>query len=196
VLAVRRAAANTVDAEQLAALAARTFPLACPPSVSAENIAMFIDANLSVARFADYLIDPARTVLTAHRDDRIVGYTMLVRGVADDADIQRAVKVRPALELSKMYVVPDEHGNGVSAALMQHALALAVDAGVGCVWLGVNQKNQRAQRFYAKHGFAVTGNRAFRLGVHVEHDYVMVRELHPGVRADGASRTCCNQDHD
>ncbi len=177
VLDVRLVSADTVDADELAALAARTFPLACPPSVSADNIAAFIDANLSVARFTDYLTDPARVVLTAHRDDRIVGYTMLVHGVSADADIQRAVKVRPAIELSKMYVVPDEHGTGASTALMKTALGVVSDADAGCMWLGVNQRNYRAQRFYSKHGFAVTGNRTFRLGEHVEHDYVMVRRL-------------------
>lgn len=177
VLAVRLVSANTADAGELAALAAGTFPLACPPSVSAEDMAAFIDANLSVARFADYLADPARVVLTAHRDDRIVGYTMLVRGIIADADIQRAVKAHPAVELSKMYVVPDEHGTGTSTRLMTTALAAVSDADASCVWLGVNQKNVRAQRFYLKHGFAVTGNRTFRLGEHVEHDYVMVRPL-------------------
>ncbi|MET0703256.1 MAG: GNAT family N-acetyltransferase, partial [Mycobacterium sp.] len=45
------------------------------------------------------------------------------------------------------------------------------------VWLGVNQQNQRAQRFYAKHGFAVTGSKTFRLGSGIEEDYVMVRPL-------------------
>jgi GNAT superfamily N-acetyltransferase len=177
VLAVRLAAADSVDAEELAALAARTFPLACPPSVGAENIAAFIDANLSVARFVDYLTDPARVVLTAHHNNRIIGYTMLVHGVADDNDTAQAVKIRPAIELSKMYVVPDEHGTGVSTALMEHALAAAADANAGCVWLGVNQNNVRAQRFYSKHGFTVAGNRTFRLGGHFEHDYVMVRPL-------------------
>ena len=174
---MRLAAADLIDVEELAALAARTFPLACPPSVSAENIAAFIDGNLSVARFGEYVADPARVILTAHRDERIVGYTMLVHGVADDNDIAQAVKAFPAVELSKMYVVPDEHGTGVSTSLMNRALAAAADANVGCVWLGVNEKNERAQRFYAKHGFTVAGHRTFRLGVHFEHDYVMVRAL-------------------
>lgn len=195
-LAVRIAAADTVDTDELAALAARTFPLACPPSVNAENIAAFIDANLSVARFADYVADPARVILTAHRDDHIVGYTMLVHGVTGDADIQRAVKTRPAVELSKMYVVPEEHGRGASTALMEQALAAAADIGMGCVWLGVNQNNQRAQRFYAKHGFSVTGNRTFRLGVQSEHDFVMVRALQSRAQPADASAACSNQAHD
>ncbi len=43
------------------------------------------------------------------------------------------------------------------------------------MWLGVNQHNQRAQRFYRKHGFTVSGTRTFRVGDHVENDYVMIR---------------------
>ncbi len=182
-LAVRRVLPDSVDVDELAAVAGQTFPLACPPSVSAADIAAFVEANLSGAHFRQYLADPDRVVLTAQLEDRLVGYAMLVGGVADDVDVQQAVRVRPAVELSKMYVLPDVHGTGVSTALMHHALAAAAESGVGCVWLGVNQQNQRAQRFYAKHGFTVSGRRTFQLGGHREHDYVMVRVLQPGPSA-------------
>ena len=119
---MRTATADSVDIAELAGVAARTFPLACPPSVTRANIAAFVDANLSDARFAEYLADPQRLILTASHDDRIVGYAMLIRGVGDDPEVQRAVRVRPAVELSKMYVLPDHHGSGVSTALMNAAL--------------------------------------------------------------------------
>ena len=57
----------------------------------------------------------------------MVGYAMLIRGVPDDDDVQRAVTLRPAVELSKMYVLPDSHGAGVSAALMTAALERATE---------------------------------------------------------------------
>lgn len=177
---VRVATADSVDTEELAALAASTFPLACPPSARAENIASFIEANLSVASFAEYLADPGRMVFTAQQDGRIVGYAMLVHGVIHDADVQRAVRSHPAVELSKIYVLPDNHGTGLSGALMDAALAAAAQSGASCVWLGVNEKNQRAQRFYKKHGFTVKGDRRFQLGAGLEQDYVMVRELGHG----------------
>jgi ribosomal protein S18 acetylase RimI-like enzyme len=115
--------------------------------------------------------------LAAREDDRIVGYIMLIRGDPDDADVRRAVTLRPAVELSKMYVLPDSHGAGVSSALMTAALQRAKDLDAKCVWLGVNQQNQRAQRFYTKHGFGLNGTRTFRLGAGIENDYVMVRPL-------------------
>ena len=116
-------------------------------------------------------------VLVGRDGDRISGYAMLIHGVVADADVQRAVPVRPAIELSKMYVLPDAHGAGVSAALMSAALEASRTLGAACVWLGVNQENQRAQRFYAKHGFAISGTKTFRLGGRVENDYVMVCPL-------------------
>lgn len=169
--------ATTHDLPELASLAAATFPLACPPAVSPDNVAAFIAANLSVDNFATYLADPDRVVLLARDDTRILGYAMLIRGVPDDPQVSGAVPLRAAVELSKMYALPDTHGAGVSAALMAEVLARSAALGAACVWLGVNQENQRAQRFYAKSGFTVTGSKTFRLGGHVENDYVMVRPL-------------------
>jgi ribosomal protein S18 acetylase RimI-like enzyme len=182
-LAVRiatRDSMDSVDTDELAAVAARTFPLACPPSTPPENVASFIDTNLSATRFAEYLADPRRAILIAQHDDRIVGYAMLIRGVSGvgaDTDVQRAVEIRPAAELSKLYLLPDYHGSGGATALLEKTLATAAEWGARCVWLGVNQENQRAQRFYVKAGFKVNGTRTFQVGARRENDYVMVREL-------------------
>ncbi|WP_156690420.1 GNAT family N-acetyltransferase [Mycobacterium sp. Marseille-P9652] len=163
-LTVSFATPDSVDTTELAALAAQTFPLACPPATTTADIAAFVAANLSAERFAEYLADPARAILTARHGGRIIGYAMVIR--EDD----RA-------EVSKMYVLPDHHRTGASAALMELALDTAARWGVASVWLGVNQGNERAQRFYAKHGFAVSGTRTFRVGDRLENDYLMTREL-------------------
>lgn len=176
-LSLHIGAADPARVTELADVAARTFPLACPPSCTPADIGAFIAENLTAARFGDYLDDPDRTVLTATQDGRIIGYAMMIRGVPDDPDVTAAVTARPAVELSKMYVLPDAHGAGVSTALMSAALAHAESCAAASVWLGVNQNNGRAQRFYAKHGFTVTGTKTFRLGTHLEADYVMVRPV-------------------
>lgn len=174
---VRRATIDTVDPADLAAVAAQTFPLACPASVPPADIATFVATNLSAPRFAGYLADPHRTIFTAHDADRITGYAMLIAGEPDDPNVRRAVTARPTIELSKMYVVSIHHGTGTAAALMTAALDWAADGDARCVWLGVNRNNERAQQFYRKCGFAVEGERWFRLGDRAEHDYVMVRGL-------------------
>ncbi|BBX70729.1 GNAT family N-acetyltransferase [Mycolicibacterium psychrotolerans] len=176
-LSLQIGAADAARVTELADVAARTFPLACPPSCTPADVAAFIAENLTPARFGAYLDDPDRTVLTATRDDRIIGYAMMIRDVPDDPDVAAAVALRPTVELSKMYVLPDAHGAGVSTALMSAALQYARAQAAASVWLGVNQKNLRAQRFYAKYGFTVTGTKTFRLGTHLEADYVMVRPV-------------------
>src|SRR3954468_21792850 len=90
------------DLPELADVAARTFPLACPPSVTPDNIAALVAENLTQTRFAEYAPAPGRVVLTARGDGPMLGYAMLIRGVVNDDDVQRAVPLRPAVELSKM----------------------------------------------------------------------------------------------
>lgn len=80
-------------------------------------------------------------------------------------------------ELSKIYVLPDFHGRGVAVQLLDAVLAEASRWGVRRVWLGVNRQNLRAQRFYAKCGFDVSGTRTFRLGDQLESDYLMARAI-------------------
>lgn len=166
--------ATPQDLPELAEVAATTFPLACPPSVSPDNVAAFIAENLSAERLSTYLDDPDRVVLVIRDDARILGYAMLIQGVPDNPDVAAAVTLRPAVELSKMYTLPDVHGAGISAALMAEVIARSAALGAVCLWLGVNQENQRAQRFYTKAGFSISGTKTFRLGGHVENDYVMV----------------------
>ena len=158
--------ADERDLPELADVAARTFPLACPPSATPDDVAAFIAENLTQTRFARLPRRPRPGGADrARRTAECSGYAMLIRGVADDADVQRAVPLRPAVELSKMYVLPDGHGAGVSAALMTAALdAAARRSAPHACGSGVNQENQRAQRFYAKHGFTVGGTKTFRLG--------------------------------
>ena len=75
---VRRASA--ADAEELAAVAAATFPLACPPHVTEEAKADFIRTVLSVERFRGYLADSGRVLFLAED-----GRAWSCRGVAPGA---------------------------------------------------------------------------------------------------------------
>jgi ribosomal protein S18 acetylase RimI-like enzyme len=167
---VRRATAR--DAAVLARIAAVTFPLACPPSTTDEAKADFIGRHLTSARFEEYLADESRLLLIAEQGNRSIGYTMLVFAAPSDADVVAAVRANPTAELSKCYVLPGLHGGGVGNALMTTTLAAARDRGVASVWLGVNQLNARANRFYEKHGFDLVGTKRFLVGDVWEHDFV------------------------
>lgn len=175
--------AGAADAERVAALAASTFPLACPPDAPASDIAAFIAANLTAARFAEYVADSDRVVLLADGAGELAGYAMLVFGEPYDPQVAAQLERRPTAELSKIYVAPEHHGAGVSTALMAAAVEHAAERGAASVWLGTNQENVRAQRFYEKSGFARIGVKRFRLGDRWEDDYVFERPIDPAPEA-------------
>jgi len=168
--------AGESDAAALHAVAAETFPLACPPGTGSDQIAAFIATHLSEERFREYLRDENRLLLIAVDDaGRAVGYTMLIFGVPGDSDVRSSVSTRPTAELSKVYLLPGEHGSGVASALMDATIEAARERGVASVWLGVNKLNLRANRFYERSGFATVGSKKFQLGTEVHDDFI--REL-------------------
>ena len=97
---------------------------------------------------------------------------MLVFGEPTDADVAAVVTARPTAELSKCYVLAGEHGGGVASELMKATITVARLRGSATIWLGVNDKNHRANRFYGKHGFERVGFKTFALGDRLEDDFV------------------------
>lgn len=165
------------DAAALHELAAITFPLACPPDTLPESIAEFIATHLSETAFDGYLADSDRDLFVAEEDGALVGYTMLVHAEPYDPDVRAVVSARPATELSKVYVHPDHHGAGLAAQLVARSIDAARERNAAIVWLGVNQKNERANRFYEKQGFALVGTKRFKVGLRYEEDFVRALDL-------------------
>lgn len=172
---IRRA--TGADADRLAFVAAVTFPLACPPHTTREDAASFVVEHLSADAFARYLADPDRVLLIAEQDDHVIGYTMLVFGEPGDPHVASVITRRPTSELSKCYVLPGHHGQGVAGSLMRASIDTALERGAAGMWLGVNQENHRAQRFYGKNGFEKVGVKRFRVGDRWEDDFVLEQAL-------------------
>ena len=167
------------DAAALADVAAATFPLACPPHTTEAAKADFIAKHLSETAFEGYLADPERQLAVAEFEGEPIGYTMVVFGEPQDPDVAAAITVRPTAEVSKLYVLPAQHGAGAASALMNSAIESARRRGARGIWLGVNQENARANRFYEKSGFALVGTKRFLVGERWEDDFVRERLLEP-----------------
>jgi diamine N-acetyltransferase len=165
------------DAGPLHDLAARTFGLACPPGTSPSDIEAFIATHLSRDNFRDYLADPGRILLIVEQDGEPAGYSMLVAGPIKDPDVAAVVDETVSIELSKFYLAAERHGSGLAAALMAATLAEATATGARLCWLGVNQQNVRAGRFYSKQGFEIVGVKRFLVGDQWHDDHVRVRPL-------------------
>jgi GNAT superfamily N-acetyltransferase len=166
------------EAVSLARLAALTFPLACPPGSEPDDIRSFIAGNLTAEHFTLHIEAADRTVLCARDGEGTpVAYCLLVDGSEPVFSASGSLRHRPQVELNKFYVHPEHHGGGISARLMAAALEAGRRAGARGIWLGVNQENGRARRFYAKCGYSQAGVRTFRMGSRTEHDFILERAL-------------------
>jgi len=169
-LTIRRA--EIQDAATLSDFGRRVFHETFGPQNRAEHLAAYLDSAYTEARQRGEIEDPAVHTLLVEEDDRLVAFAQL-----REAPPPPSVPAGSPVELWRFYVDPHLHGRGVAATLMTavEQRARALDART--LWLGVWEKNTRAQAFYRKHGFAVAGSQIFMLGGDAQRDLVMANTL-------------------
>lgn len=170
---VRRAKRS--DASRLHEVAGRTFVLAGPPDFDPVVAREFVEENLSLEQFRTWAKDRSTQLWVVEILGVVIGYaTVLLRYTSKDlAGQERAT----TSHLSKFYILPEHHGAGIASELMAHVFEGARKAGMTSMWLGVNQLNTRAKRFYEKNGFVVGATRTFEVAGDVHEDFVMTRTL-------------------
>lgn len=170
VFTIRRARAN--DAGLLADLGARTFSETFGADNTAENMAAYLASSFNLAQQTKELSDPAATFLIAEVAGVAAGYAKLHVGKPPE-EIEGAKPV----ELVRLYVSREWLGRGVGEALMSACLDEAKRAGHENIWLGVWQRNKRAQAFYRKWKFRAVGEHPFQLGSDRQTDILMERAI-------------------
>lgn len=165
------------DASALAAFAQATFAVTfdyCyyPP----DDIATFFATSMSGARYADRIADPAYRVRMA-RDEAgaIAGFITigpndlpLPDGEPDASDTR---------ELHQLYCGPAAQGTGLAKQLMAELDADAADYAPKAIYLSVFSLNHKAQRFYARYGFAELCPTIFMVGNTADDDRIWKRAL-------------------
>ncbi len=165
--------AGPADAAALAALAERTFR----DAFAADNSPADMDAHCAASYSPDIqdreLRDPSiRTLVAETPGHALVAYAQL-RG--DHAP--ESVTGPSPIELWRFYVDRGYHGRGVAQALMARVDYEAAAMGAQTVWLGVWERNLRAQAFYRKCGFVTVGTHTFMVGSDAQTDHLMARPL-------------------
>ncbi|HKG15274.1 MAG TPA: GNAT family N-acetyltransferase [Pyrinomonadaceae bacterium] len=169
-VAVRRA--DTDDAGLLSELGARTFSETFAADNSPEDMAAYLASSFNLAQQTAELEDPASTFFIAEVGGVAAGYAMLRAG-----EPEKGIEGAEPVELVRLYVSGEWLGRGVGEALMRACVGEARQAGHETIWLGVWERNGRAQAFYRKWGFRAVGEHVFQVGSDAQTDILMERAL-------------------
>jgi diamine N-acetyltransferase len=164
--------AIAADALSLSQFGARTFRDAFAAENRPENLEAYLAKAYGLPQQSAEIADPAIATLIAESNRELVGFAQLRRGVPPGC-----VLGPDPIELWRFYVDRAWHGQGVASNLMSSVVSEALRRGARTLWLGVWERNGRAQAFYRKHGYVVVGEQAFVLGRDRQTDLVMARPL-------------------
>lgn len=169
-LTIRRG--TIADAGLLSELGARTFSETFAVDNTPEDLAAYVVTSFNIAQQTAELEDPSSTFLIAEVDGHAAGYAKL-----HDGEPEKGVEGAKPVELVRLYVSRDWLGRGIGEQLMRACVDEARRAGHETIWLGVWERNARAQAFYRKWNFREVGEHMFQLGADLQRDLLMERPL-------------------
>jgi ribosomal protein S18 acetylase RimI-like enzyme len=164
--------ANREDAGLLTELGTRTFSETFAADNTPEDMSAYHAASFSLAPQVAELSDPSSTFLIAEINGLAAGYAKLHAG-----EPAEAIESAKPVELVRLYVARQWLGRGIGEALMRACVDVARQAGHDAIWLGVWERNGRAQAFYRKWNFRVVGEHVFQLGSDPQRDILMERAV-------------------
>jgi ribosomal protein S18 acetylase RimI-like enzyme len=169
-ITIRRA--DHRDVNLLTELGARTFEETFAADNTAEDMSAYLASSFNLAQQRAELADSASMFLIADAAGQPAGYAKLHSGAPSEG-----IEATNPIELVRLYVDKKWLGSGVGAALMQACLEEAAKSGFDKIWLGVWEKNARAQAFYRKWDFRTFGEHVFQLGADAQTDILMQRQV-------------------
>jgi ribosomal protein S18 acetylase RimI-like enzyme len=123
-------------------------------------------AEIQLAEIAD----PDVRYRLAFDDEGIAAYCMM-------GELAMPVDETDALELHRLYVHERAKGAGAADALMLDCIEWARGKGAEALYLSVWEHNERAQRFYRRHGFRDHGEWDFMVGATADRDLIWRLQL-------------------
>jgi len=165
--------ASIADAALLAEIGGRTFSDTFAADNTPEDMESYLASAFSPAIQAAELADPQILFFIAETGGKVAGYAKL----RTSGSAPSSVRGTNAVEIVRLYVDKDHQGHGIGAALIDQCFISAKAVGANRVWLGVWERNDKAQAFYRKCGFREVGSQTFMLGKDQQTDVVMERTV-------------------
>jgi ribosomal protein S18 acetylase RimI-like enzyme len=160
------------DAAVLSAFGRGVFGLTFAAENTPEDLQAYLDAAYTLDRQRDEVANPAIETLLVEQADALIGFAQLREGPPGEG-----VAGTRRIELWRFYVDVAWHGRGVARILMRAAEEAARRRAADTLWLGVWERNLRAQAFYRREGVAVVGAQIFHLGSDPQRDLIMAKSI-------------------
>ena len=157
------------DATAIAQIAEAAFPLSCPIDTPPQLIAAHVEREFQPEAIEEQICGQCLEVFVGPADARLEGFVIAEIVVAPDEP--------RTLEVHRLHVLPNAHGTGLAAALLEAALNAGRSRGARRALLGVSGENIPEIRFYQQHGFKSVGGRCLLLGDQTLNDVTMACEL-------------------
>ncbi len=160
--------------EELMALAKRTFTEAFEEQNSPENFNLYMRQAFNRTVLLEHLQHDDIRYFFISRGQQTVGYIKINENTAQSEQFDLT-----SIELERFYVQSEYQGQNIGAEVLKKIVRMAKDKGVAFLWLGVWEKNDKAIRFYERHGFKKFGAHPYFLGNDKQTDYLMKLDLTP-----------------
>lgn len=163
---------TSTELDELQKLGKQTFLETFAPFNTREDIAHYLQTGFTDEKLLKEIANPNSTFYFAKLDEKAIGYLKVNFGNA-----QTELLDSEALEIERIYVLQEFHGQKVGQFILDEALKIARNYGLKYTWLGVWEKNYKAIKFYEKNGFIPFDKHSFVLGADIQTDVMMKLSL-------------------
>lgn len=157
---------------ELQEIGKKTFVETFSSSNTAENMKLYLKEGFATEKLTAELQNPESEFYFATCNDKVIGYLKVNFGQA-----QTELQDNKSLEIERIYVLNEYHGQKIGQLLFEKAIAIAKNNRCEYVWLGVWEENHRALQFYTKNGFVAFDQHVFVFGNEEQTDIMMKLQL-------------------
>ena len=160
------------DVEQLQSISIETFVDTFKDQNTEEDLKEYLDRAYNTKQLTAEIHQAGTDFYFLEDSGIIVGYLKIN---IDDAQSEKDHPL--ALEVERIYVLPQHKRKGYGKLLLEFAYLRAKELNRTGIWLGVWEHNYNALAFYKKMGFQRVGEHTFVMGDDAQVDYIMLKEL-------------------
>ena len=165
--------ADPEDAEIISSIGRKSFRSAFEYLFNDKNeLREYLDYTYDTRKISHSICKHNNVFFLAFSDGNPAGFAKVKKH-----SLNYQVESGAQMELQKIYILPEFHGNGLGSALMNSVFILAQELKPDIIWLDTHISNFKAIAFYEKRGFKKYGKHSFIIGTQTFEYHVMTIPL-------------------